>query len=316
MLLGNEQLNVDSVSKMEYRRLPYRVKEAIISVCGKAFWLKQPLVNIMLEAGVREELIHQFEDQSKYKMARSILAELEKEGAEGWLIQKRLLTTMCNLRNLVDDTVPDRDAGLNALRNLKALALKENLVRRETLEDIKAKQKERMNRAKDLSERKRRLEKLRDTFSSLVTSRDAQSRGYSLEDLLKELFEISEIEYHKSYKTSTEQIDGHFYFEGFDYLVEARWRNNQPTVSEIGGFKVKVDKVIESTRGLFVAIQGVRDEVVEQFSGEGAKLIFVDGRDLICILEGRISLRDALKVKIEKAAQEGKVFYPLHEAYT
>lgn len=299
---------------MEYKRLPYHVKEALISVCGKAFWLKQPLINLMLEAGVREELIQQFEDQSKYKMARCIIAALEKEGAEGWLVQKRLLTTMCNLRNLVDDTVPDRDAGLDALRNLKALALKEDLVRREALEDVKAKQKERIDRAREASERKRRLDELNKIFSSLVTSSDAQSRGYSLEDLLKELFEVSEIEYHKSYKTPTGQVDGQFHFEGFDYLVEARWRNDQPTVSEIGGFKVKVDKVIESTRGLLVAVQGVRDEVVQEFSGEGANIIFMDGRDLICILEGRISLRDGLKLKIEKAAQEGKVFYPLYEA--
>lgn len=299
---------------MECKRLPYRVKEALVSVCGKAFWLKQPLVNLMLEAGVREELINQFEDQSKYKMTRGILAALEKEGAEGWLIQKRLLTTMCNLRRLVDDNVPDKDAGLDALRNLKTLALEEDLVRREALKDVKAKQKERIDRAKEVSERKRRLEELHRTFSSLVTSSDAQSRGYSLEDLLQELFEISEMEYHKSYKTSTGQIDGHFHFEGFDYLVEARWRNDQPTVSEIGGFKVKVDKVIESTRGLFITIQGVREEVVRQFSGEGANLIFLDGRDLICILEGRISLRDALKLKVEKASQEGKVFYPIYEA--
>ncbi len=192
--------------------------------------------------------------------------------------------------------------------------LKEDLVRKEMLEDTKAKQKDREERISEVSERKRRLEELRETFSSLVTSSDAQDRGYSLEHLLKELFELSELEYHKSYKTHTSQIDGHFHFEGFDYLVEARWRSDQPTVSEIGGFKVKVDKVIESTRGFFIAIQGIREEVVRQFSGEGANLIFMDGRDLICILEERISLRDALKLKIEKAAQEGKVFSPLYEA--
>jgi len=299
---------------VEYKRLPYQVKEALISVCGKAFWLKQPLINIMLEAGVQEELIHQFEDQSKFKMVRNILSVLERAGAEGWSIQKRLLTIICNLRNLVDDTVPDRDAGLDALRNLKSLALKENLIIRKAAEDIKATQKEKAERARDISERKRRLEELHKTFSSLVTSIDPQSRGYSLEDLLKELFGVNEIEYHKSYKTPTGQIDGHFNFEGFDYLVEARWRTDQPTVSEIGGLKIKVDKVIESTRGLFIAIQGIREEVIREFSGEGAKLIFMDGRDLIHILEGRVSLRDALKLKVEKAAQEGKVFYPLYES--
>lgn len=298
----------------EHKRLPYQVKEALISVCGKAFWLKQPLINLMLESGVREELIRQFEEQSKYKMIRNILGVLEKEGGEGWLVQKRLLTTLCNLRRLIDDTVPDKEAAINALRNLKELALKEDLVRRETLDVAKDKRREWVEKAKQLSERKRRLEGLLKTYSSLFASSDAQSRGYSLEDILKELFEINEIEYHKSYKTPIVQIDGHFHFEGFDYLVEARWRDDQPTVSEIGGFKVKVDKVIESTRGLFVAVQGIREEVLEKFSGEGANLIFMDGRDLLCILEERVPLRDALKLKVEKAAQEGRVFYPLYES--
>jgi hypothetical protein len=36
----------------------------------------------------------------------------------------------------------------------------------------------------------------------------------------------------------------------------------------------------------------------------------MDGRDLVHILEGRTDLRDALKAKIERAAQEGIVFTP------
>jgi hypothetical protein len=39
----------------------------------------------------------------------------------------------------------------------------------------------------------------------------------------------------------------------------------------------------------------------------------MNGSDVIHILEGRIDLRDGLKKKIEKAAQEGIVFAPLYE---
>jgi hypothetical protein len=55
---------------------------------------------------------------------------------------------------------------------------------------------------------------------------------------------------------------------------------------------------------------GFRTEVVDEFNGKGTNLIFMDGRDLIHILEGRIDLRDALEMKIERAAQEGIVFTP------
>ena len=121
------------------------------------------------------------------------------------------------------------------------------------------------------------------------------------------------IDYRKPYKTSTEQIDGHVSFDSFDYLVEARWRKDQPGVQEIGGFKAKVDSKLESTRGIFLAVQGIRPEVIGQFQGRGCNIIFWDGADLIEVLEGRIDLRDAMKFKIEKAAQEGRTFVPLRE---
>ena len=297
----------------EAKRLPYHVKQAFINVCGRAFWLKQPLFDMFLDAGISEEIIHLYENESKYKIARGVLAELEKRGEEGYLIQKRLLTKLCNLRNLVDDTIPDRNAGLDALRELKKAALEADLIARKAEADTKAQQEEYRKRVAETSARTKKLEDLNNTFKELLVSPNPHERGYSLEDLLVELFATNDVEYHKAYKTATGQIDGHFRFEGFDYLVEARWRKEQPSVAEIGGFKTKVDKVIQSTRGLFIAVQGIRPEVIQDFSREGAKLIFMDGGDLICILEGRSSLRDALKIKIDKAAQEGIVFWPLYK---
>jgi len=74
-----------------------------------------------------------------------------------------------------------------------------------------------------------------------------------------------------------------------------------------------VERKLESTRGLFVAIQGVRPEVANSFSGRGCSIIIVDGYDMTEILEGLIDLRDAWKFTIEKAAQEGRAFVSLTE---
>ena len=130
---------------------------------------------------------------------------------------------------------------------------------------------------------------------------------------MRDLFALFEIEYRKSFRTETQQIDGHFNFLGFDYLVEAKWRQDQPTEQELGAFKHKVDGKLESTRGIFISIPGFRQEVVAQFNGRGPNLILLDGQDLIHVLEGRIDLRDGLKKKIEKAAQEGIVFVTLYQ---
>ena len=124
------------------------------------------------------------------------------------------------------------------------------------------------------------------------------------------MFAVFEIEYRKSYRINTQQIDGHSRFESFDYLVEAKWRKDMPTELEIGGFKRKVDTKIESTRGLFVSMPGYRPEVISQFNGQGANIILIDGSHFVHILEGRYDLRDMLRTIISKAAQEGLVYTP------
>ncbi len=69
---------------------------------------------------------------------------------------------------------------------------------------------------------------------------------------------------------------------------------------------------MESTRGLFISVQGFRHEVIDEFtSGITKNLILMDGEDLVYILEERVNLRDGLQAKIEKAAQEGIIFFPL-----
>jgi restriction endonuclease Mrr len=238
------------------------------------------------------------------------LAELGQTD-EGRLVQRRILGQLCNMRNLTDKDVPDRDGGLDALRALKQLALERDLVVRKSKQEqvdraLIAEQKERL-----LRERAERLQELHQQFTNAIISTDRQTAGYSLEDLLVRLFALFEIEYRSSYRTATQQIDGQFSFNGFHYLVEAKWRKERPTEQEIGGFKHKVDGKLESTRGIFISIPGFRPEVIDQFNGCGSNIILLDGTHLIHVLEGRIDLRDLLNSAIEKAAQEGTVYVPL-----
>jgi hypothetical protein len=60
-----------------------------------------------------------YEHEPKFKIARQVIGDLEAQGDEGFLLQRRLVTELCRLRNLPDTEVPDKDAGLEALRKLK-----------------------------------------------------------------------------------------------------------------------------------------------------------------------------------------------------
>jgi hypothetical protein len=298
-------------------KLPFQIREAIVQVCGKAFWYRDPFRAFLLAAGVPSDLYDRFADEPKYKLARHILGELDTLGDEGFMIQRRIVTELCKLRNIPDEAAPDRQAALQAIRWLRELATDQKLIVEveKTGADLKVQEARRRQAA--LAARAQKMAELRAAYNAMVVSRDdPQKRGYGLEDLLAELFETHEIAYRRPYRTGTEQIDGHFEFKGFDYLVEARWRSEPPSEADLAGFKTKVDKKLTSTRGFFLSIIGFRPEVVTEFTkGLSSNIVLMDGADLSLILEGHVSLWDALDMKIQKAAQEGIIYFPLAERF-
>jgi hypothetical protein len=302
---------------MPRKLLPAEVKNALIEVCGRCFWYKQPLFDMFARAGISEDAFLRYEHEVKFKIARLLLGDLEEAGEEGYLLQKRLLTELCKLRDVPDREVPDRDAALSALRRLKEAAGAHDLGIEQEKVDGKRRSVDADRLVQRARERDRRLGELKTTFSAMASSQDPQSRGYGLEDLLKELFALYELRYRKSYKAEGEQIDGFFAFGGFDYLVEARWRKEKPTLQDLLAFKGKVDRKIESTRGLIISVLGFDKDVVRRLREAGpANLILLDGYDLTIILEGRVSLTDGLQAKIERAAQEGNIYYPLAQLFS
>lgn len=299
-------------------RLPFEIREAVVAVCGKAFWLKDPFRGFLISCGVPVDVYDRYADESKFKIARHVLAELDSMGDEGFQVQRRIVTELARLRKVPDESVPNMDAALSALHWLKELALVQKLLVEEERQEVDVRAQEARRKQAALVARAQKMEELRRTFYAWTAARDdPQARGYGLEDLLAELFELHEITYRRPYRTATEQIDGHFPFKGFDYLVEARWRLEPPAEADLAALKAKVDKKITSTRGLFVSISGFRPEVVLEFTrGVSSNIFLMDGQDLALILEGHISLTDALDLKIQKAAQEGIIFFPLAQRFS
>ncbi len=203
------------------RPLPYELTQAVIQCFGKCFHFKDSVASFMIGCQVPKELIDRCRHEPKFVWARHVMTELATDG-DGVLKQRRILTELCKFRNIPDAGVVDRDAGLDALRELKRLAIKHNMIAKEEQEKAIDRRSIMEERARLARERANKLEDLRRQFGVGLTNPDRQNAGYSLETLLKDLFSMFEIEYRKSYRTPTQQIDGHFRFEGFDYLVEAK----------------------------------------------------------------------------------------------
>jgi hypothetical protein len=290
--------------------LPFEIRNQIIQCIGLCFHYKDNVESFFVSCGIDRRLASKYRDQAKFVWARNLLNDLDDKD-NGFDLQRRILTELCKFRNIPDKDAPNPDAGLGALRKLKELAVENKFEVEEVKKDSTQRKVIAQEKQKLIEERAKTLIELKTIFYNSLSDQNRQGAGYSLEDILERLFPLFDIDYRKSYKTGTQQIDGHFKFEGFDYLVEAKWRADQPNENEIGGFERKVNTKLESTRGVFISINGTRDEVIAQFNGKGSNILFLSGEDLVHILEGRIDLREALRKKVDKAAQEGQVYTPI-----
>lgn len=295
------------------KQLPYEIVEQMIQCFGKCFHYKDPVAAFMRSSDVPVKLINKYKDNPKFVWSRRVLEELSYT-EEGLIIQRKVLTNLCNLKDLPDKQVTDRNSGIDALKKLKKIAFENDLFVKKQKDTINIQRKLAEEKKVIVKKRAEKLEELRREYNNNLNALNRQKAGFNLEELIKKLFELNDIQYKKSYRNSenTQQIDDFFKFDGFDYLVETKWISGFPSVSEIASFNHKIESKLESTRGLFVSVNGFRNEVIKEFSGKRSKIIFMDGQDLALILEGRINLKDAMNLKIEKAVQYGETFLPLY----
>jgi len=204
---------------------------------------------------------------------------------------KRAQQAVTQLRALVEPhaTARDEEAAIKDRQSKAAEKLRANVAVRAKLEDLKGR------------------------YLKLVTSGDRQARGYDLERLLYDLFELFDLDPKASFRNMGEQIDGAFSLEGTDYLFEARWRDEPSDIGQLDGFAGKVTRKLENTLGVFLAINGYSQDAVTAFSRGRPNIVLMDGADLMVVLEERIDFVSLLLRKKRHAAQTGQIYLRVHE---
>ncbi len=149
------------------------------------------------------------------------------------------------------------------------------------------------------------LTRLRDAFLALSASADPHARGLAFEPFLRDLFAVHDLDPRASFALAHEQIDGAFTFDTDDYLLEARWRREPADPAQVRAFEAKVAARTHRTSGLMVSMNGFTPGAVEVVRGHGTRLLFMDGADLMAVLDGRIGLDELLLRKRRHAAETG-----------
>ncbi|MER7114085.1 hypothetical protein ABT332_06300 [Saccharomonospora azurea] len=154
---------------------------------------------------------------------------------------------------------------------------------------------------------KEKLSKLQGLFSSIIRQ-DRQKRGYSIEKFLQQLFELYDIDTKGSFKIFGEQIDGAFTFEGSEYLLEVKWREQPTPLHELDSFGNKISRKLDNTLGLFLSMSGFQSSAIDMaIRGNRPTILLMDGSDLALTLEDRISFPELIRRKKQHAARTGEI---------
>jgi len=143
---------------------------------------------------------------------------------------------------------------------------------------------------------------------------DRQAAGLALEKLLTEVFALSNLAPRGSFRVTGEQVDGSLVLDAQIYLVEAKWERDPIGEGELLVFSGKVAGKSTFTRGLFISLSGYSDTGLKAITrGKQPNSVLMDGTDLWLVLDERIGLRELLRDKVRRLAEEGRVFIPARE---
>lgn len=303
--------------------VPYEVQAALIDATGKVFWFWNDYRHYLRKAGINPATVMRLTNGtglSKYDVMRQLLDELDLGGAAGRQVQLQLVRAMVVAPVPAVDGIEPADAKA-AQASLREVAdehdlLPETKAAAERAEEGLAVKQRRAQAAVRTREREVSALRRRALFDEycalLVRTDDKQRRGYRLEEILGEVAEIDGLRYHQPYrKENVVQTDGMVVFEGFQYLMEARWRMDPPDVAAVAALAHKASRTLQSTRALFISVVGFRPEVVTELQAGVKNVLMMSGAELSLILEGRMPLDRALQLKVDEGAKKGLIFYDL-----
>lgn len=141
-----------------------------------------------------------------------------------------------------------------------------------------------------------------------------QVRGFAFEKFLNELFAFFGLAPRGAFRLIGEQIDGSFQIGTDVYLLEAKWQKKQIGQDELLVFREKVESKSAWSRGLFVSDSGFTQDGLTAFArGRSTNIIGMTGQDMFFILQGDMSLFEAINRKARRAAETGEFFVGVFE---
>jgi hypothetical protein len=295
-------------------------RRVAIEAIATLIHIKETMAELLLKpAGVPPEVYRPLlgrRDQatgramSKRQIAPLLLEAIDSRAECGEVVFRILkVTAAWTSFHLADDEFAARATVQKARELLKAIELVQV---RESLQR-EAAQEEKL----DLLSRERseflaaQSDRLLLMFDELARSEDHQKRGFLLQDLLNQVFDLYRFPVIGSFARNSggEQIDGAIKIEGWHYLVECRWRKKVADIRELDGLAGQVRRSGKQAMGLFLSVNGWSENVPGLLKQNPDKsIVLMDGYDLRMVLAGHAHLQRFLLAKIEALSLKSEPF--------
>lgn len=303
------------------KRIAAAAIQALKEALTYAYWYKSDLRSFLNHTIPDSSILTRLNwNEYKRNIVRSLVDFLARNEDVYQRQLLRLMTETAKINDFshlarLDDSkskVQQAESAITALRN----QIKGHLDLVEEEKAIEKRRDEAHDRMMQVTAVKDCLAKLTKDYFALLASDNSQKRGFQLEKILWALFEHFDLDPKASFRIVGEQIDGAFTFEATDYLLEAKWQQEQVRAADLDVLAGKLSRKLENTLGLFLSINGFSPEGVTAHSSGRRLLILMDGSDLMAVLEGRIDLIQLLLRKRREASQTGNIYLKIQEILT
>jgi len=293
---------------------PPEVIQALKEVLRNIYWYKDDLRLFFLACELPNNIIIKqgWHDPQEYKVliAGKVLNELVSMGEAGLGHMRHMIQQVINIRSFdhlrqLEDWEDKISAARKSVEALRKLILKHDATFRKECKE-RTVRTDRIVQA--LRRRNEEIGRLQKEFYKLVATKDARRRGILFQEFLYELFKAYDLNPRGSFRITGEQLDGAFEFDMTQFLLEAKWEKDPVGAEALDFFSRKVERKLENTLGLFIALNGFTEGGLKAISRTRPAIILMDGEDLAVALQGLIDFRDLFKRKVRYASQTGNPF--------
>jgi len=293
------------------------LKEALCAV----YWYKADLRSFLQQCLGTPAIVATLNwDSYKRQVVSDLVDYLVRDQEKHLGDLTRLCNEVCGITSYehllqLDEGSQKADRARVAVAQLRAMLTPHQEVKKEA-DDLAERQRRAAEKLRTNTAVRQKLEDVKNRYMALVVSSNMQGRGFELEHLMYDLFELFDLDPKASFRNTGEQIDGAFSFDGTDYLFEAKWQQELVNASALDGFASKVRRKLENTLGVLLSINGFSQDGVAAHSAGGAVILLMDGADLMAVLEERIDFVSLMLRKKRHAAQTGSIYLQFHQIAT